>query len=302
MERVKFGMRRVLICLIAAAFPLASVQAATIGVTVNAGYQFMTEGNLFDCLSTDPGWPCLTVNRTSTGITTASLVLTDAASAADDPAHGPPTRVTVYSSIAATEGHVGLSVTASASGIGNAQAFADVDWNDTLTVGGAVIGTPVTLLAEIGIEAEFLGEGGGSEAINGCFNGSIFGQLCFSGSDDSDSGRLILPRAATRQFTAHVGDILSLSGEFAGGVTVDNRDTAPGNPLSDWSVTASNSAHFMITSLTPGVELTLASGCSITNGYGCDPPPSSAPEPHSLLLIGAGLLFVGRLAGAIRKL
>jgi hypothetical protein len=275
--------------LILAAFPAASLHAAAFGVTVSGDTNYVTEG-LFDCLAADPGWPGASTSQTATGLTTPSVILTDSGSGSG---RGfPSTSTSTFAPVSVTEGHTGMFFSADASGIGNAEADGEASWNDTLTIGGPAPGSPVTLVATMGIEAQFLGQGNGHAVLNGCFNSVAFGQLCVFGSSGTDGVfPNVLPKSTTIQFTAHVGDTFVLQGNLSGSAYANNLGTGnPSSDASDWSLLATNSAHYTITSLTPGVDLTLASGCSITNGLGCDSPVSGAPEPGSLLLVGAALL------------
>jgi hypothetical protein len=90
---------------------------------------------------------------------------------------------------------------------------------------------------------------------------------------------------------------LAIGGNADGQADVVSYDGGGTSNTIRWSMLATNSAHFSMESLTPGVSLTLASGCSVSSGYGCDPLP--VPEPPSALLwmLGTAGLAVTRRNG-----
>jgi hypothetical protein len=275
--------------------------AAPFGVTVHASYADATDGRFQDsgylasgmCVSFPPDWPCTATSLSDQGDTTATIEVSDGTSSTASDPYLPATSVSSYTFVSVSEGHVGISLGADASGIGVAETSARGDWNDTLTIGGLPDGTPVTIVATIGIDAQFVGLGYGSANVQGCFNlaGAVFSQLCTQGGDVTGE-QPTLPAGMMQQFQVHAGDTILLTGTASGDVAADNLVNDTGSASSGWTLLATNSAHFTITSPTPGAELTLASGCSITNGYGCDP----VPEPTLGLSLASSALALSAIA------
>ncbi len=266
--------------------------ADTIGVTVKATSQYETNGVFPGSGScTDPNYPNCTISKSSTGLTTASAMVSQ--SGTTGPNTNPAgTTSGSFASVSATEGHIGLSFSADSEGIGYSQGYGNASWTDLLTISSSSLAlyTPVDLVANLTLSAEFVSLGPGSASVQACFSDTsgLF-NICTSGSD-SESGPLTLPAPATQKFAGYIGEVITLTGT-ASGAAYSN--AWPSMVNSSWSMVATNSAHFSINSTTNGVDLTTGSGCSITNGYGCDTPPSGAvPEPPSAaLLLGGGLVL-----------
>lgn len=264
-----------------------NARAGVIGVTTSADVNYVTNGIYGPqggC--NDPNWPSCYQNASNSGATAASVQLSESGTTSTL-ANPPLATSSAFAAVSATEGHVSLSLTAYSDGIGAAYADGSANWMDVMTVGSPTLadGTLVKLVAEIGITAEVVGLGSGGYSIQACFNdGSIF-SFCNSG----------LGTPVTETFDAYVGEQLMLNGNANGGVSVDNLNN-PNWPTSssDYSLIATNSAHFSINPVdtSQNVYLTLQSGCSITNGYGCDSPANAVPEPSSLTLLGAGLTLL----------
>jgi hypothetical protein len=286
-----------MLCALAPSFALA----APFGVTVRATYADATEGTYQDsfslssgmCAAFPPDWPCTATALSDQGDTTATIEVSDGTSSTASDPYLPATSVSSYTFVSVSEGHVGISLGADASGIGIAETSARGDWNDTLTIGGLPDGTPVTIVATIGIDAQFVGLGWGDAHVQGCFNlaGAVFSQLCTQGGDGTGQ-QLMLPVGAMQQFDVHAGDTILLTGTASGDVAADNLVNDTGSVSSGWTLVATNSAHFAVTSPTPGAELTLASGCSITSGYGCDP----VPEPSLSASLASSALALSGIA------
>lgn len=280
------------LCGLAAVPPLL---ADSIGVSVVATSFYETNGVFPGSGScNDPNYPNCTVTRRGQGLTTASALVSE--SGTTGPNTNPAgTTSGSFASVSATEGHIGLSFSADSEGIGYSEGYGNASWNDVMTIGSSslAVGTPVTLVAQLGLDAEFVGLGYGSAQVQACFSESLGDfNICTSGSDSS-TGPLTLPATVTKQFTAYIGTQVALTGS-AGGYAFSSAWLPGDGTPSSWSMVATNSAHFIITPLDPnaGVVLTTTSGCSIANGYGCDTPPSDStvPEPPSLALLGTGLL------------
>lgn len=273
--------------------------ANPIGVKVSAQSLYETD-DLYPGLGTgcnDPLYPHCNATITNTGATSASALVSESGTTGQS-ANPADTTSDAFASVSASEGHIGLSLSADAEGIGNAQANGSASWNDVLTVSSSTLakGEQVHLVATLSISAELVGLGGpGSVSVQACFqdaNQSIF-QICTLGQG-SNTAPLQLPATVTQPFTATVGETIALAGNAIGTASAAY-SADPDFVQSSWSMVATDSAHFSITSITQGVDLTLASGCSITDGYGCDSPPSGeTPEPPTLaLLLGGGLLLAG---------
>lgn len=276
------------------------LRADSIGVKVQAVAHFDTNG-VFPGSGTcvDPNYPTCTQVVNNQGQTSASAMASQMGTTGPN-TNPAGTSSSAFASVSASEGHVGLSVSADTQGIGLADGGVAADWNDVMTVGSAnlILGTPVTLVANLGITAEFvdLGDGNGSANVRACFagnpsNGSGGFSLCTSGGD-STAGPLVLPATVTETFDANVGDTILIVGH-ADAAASSSSFGSPSDTES-WSVVATNSAHYSIEALTPDVTLTTESGCSITSGYGCDQPPTgTVPEPPTVLLLLAGVLLIG---------
>jgi MYXO-CTERM domain-containing protein len=275
----------------------AALHAGTIGVSIEAASGSATLGTFQPSLNLANGncadfgsdWPCEATIQYLDGLNTATLILPTTASSSVTVDGVGTSSASAFASVAVTEGHVGMSFAAASTGLGEAVAQGTAIWNDVLTIGGlGAIGTPVTLVANLSIEAAFLAHGHGGTQVTACFGMGLFFSLCSLGSDNYGES-LVVPPGRTATFTAHIGDVLDLSGRMDGQASADSF-TIGGS--SDYEVLASNSAHFKITSVTPGVTLTLGSGCSITSGNGCDSAAAGVPEPHGWWLVGAGLLGI----------
>lgn len=290
---------------LALAAATSAARADSIGITVQAQAYFDTNGIFLGSgYCGDPNYPTCTQTVTNQGLTAASAIASQMGTTGPN-TNPAGTTSSAFASVSASEGHVGMSASADTEGIGRASGFTSGSWMDVVTVGAGNLnfGDPVTLEARLGIDAEFvgLGHGYGSAQAQGCFKEvySLF-SICTSGADSS-SGPLTLPAVVTEQFNAYVGETLSIQGSASAEADSDSVGDNTGGTTS-WSVVATNSAHFSIESLTPGVTLTTESGCSITSGYGCDAPPSgTVPEPSAVWLLLTGLAGLALFGLRLRR-
>ena len=231
-----------------------------------------------------PNYPCDSGTQSMDGAQHASAMVSGQGTTSSG-ANPPLTTSSYLAYVSATEGHVAMSFDASAEGIGMAEGGGRVSWQDVLTVGGVAPGTYVYLTATLSITAEFLnsGTGWGTDHVESVFDGGVSGEYLFQlgSSGTYTPSSLTLPATVTRTFLAFGGEQIPLSASVNGYAEAD--------ATSDWSLVSTESAHYTITSTNPDVTLTLASGCDITNGYGCDSVPG-VPEPSSLLMLSCGLL------------
>jgi hypothetical protein len=280
-----------------------AARADPFSVNVSAFSQQYTNG-VFGCY-VGPPWPCSTVSHSSSGATSASTIATDTVTENCSGCNPPSGIGDGFGSASASEGHIGISADAFATGISVVSSSASANWTDVGTVVSSILapGTPVQVLARLSIDAEFVGLGYGSSSIYASFNGGTIFTLSTNGGDSS-TGPLTLPATVTEQFDAYVGETINLSGSANGAAFADNLNNPDGYEGTDsnWSVVATDSAHFMLTPLTAGIDITTASGCSITNGYGCDPVPTTVPEPSSVLILASSLLGLAWLMRSRRKL
>jgi MYXO-CTERM domain-containing protein len=279
------------------AISAAALPAGTIGVTVEAASGSATLGMFQDtvglengvCADLGPDWPCEATIQNLDGFNILTLILPTAASSSVSADGIGTSSASAFASVSVTEGHAGMSFAATSTGLGKSIAQGTAIWSDVLTIGGlGAVGTPVTLVANLNIEAAFLASGQGGTSVSACFGMFLLFSLCSSGSDNYGES-LVVPLPQTATFTAHIGDVLDLGGRMDGQASAYN---APVGGTSDYEVVASHSAHYKITSLTPGVTLTLGSGCSITSGNGCDSAAAGVPEPDGWWLAGVGLLGI----------
>lgn|GEM_PF-4599613 len=255
---------------------------------------------------TDPNFPACSVTVAKNGTNAASAISSQQGTTSDI-ANPPLTTSSAFASVSASEGHIGLSFSADTEGIGIADGEGNANWSDLLTLssGTLAVGTWVTLQANLNITAEFVGLGNGSASVSACFNGSGLYNICTSGSDSDTAPGPVLPPPGSAQFFAQIGQQIVLSGSASGSAVAFSPIATETD--SSWSMLATDSAHFSIQAVDPStdVDLTLASGCSITTGFGCDPVPGSeTPEPASLWLMLGGaiaLLAMAKLSPGARR-
>lgn len=268
-------------------------EANPVEVTAQAVISYDTSGEADYHLACDnAAFPSCSASGTKTGLTAASVLLSLSGTTGSVGVNPADANSSAFASVSATEGHVGLSFNAYSDGIGIANAYGSAAWTDVLSIGSPdlPIGTPVTLVAKVGITAEVVGLGFGGYSVGACFSGSTESggtefSFCNSGIDTP----------VTQVFDAYVGVPIALDGTANGSVGVDNWRTPNWQTSSsDYSLIATNSAHFSINPEDPtqGLVLTLESGCSITSGYGCDTPVTAVPEPQDAPLFGGGLALL----------
>jgi hypothetical protein len=252
----------------------------------------------------DDNYPCFDQNHASDSSGSSSRSsATASGSATSGPGTSPEhTHASAFASVSVSSGHVGLSFSADANGIGYAVGSGSASWHDLLTVGGPA-GQDVVVRVSLGITAEFVGLGGGPGSSGGadvqaCWTSPVY--LCTSGSDGVGAP-LLMPATVTADVHLRGGSSYAVTGTARGAAVADSGDYGGTSNTISWSMLATNSAHFSMESLTPGVSLTLASGCSITSGYGCDPIPVPVPEPASPLLWVVGLAGIAIGAHSRRR-
>lgn len=222
-----------------------------------------------------------------------------------DPTSGVTSTVDSTSSVSVTEGHIAKALStdtsnnASGTGYGDGQFWEYITFNDP----NRPYNYQETLTATLNLTSDLSSVGDGSANVSAHFNSSfqycdLYGSLYLcqtiplftlltSGSFSSTDTSPTLPAVQTQTFQWGNEVPFLVYGDMSGNVSASSGNGGEAS----WNMIASNSGHFSITSDNPDVTLTTNSGCSITNGYGCDPvPQSSVPEPPTLLLIVPGLV------------
>lgn len=238
-------------------------------------------------------------------------------------------------SVSGSEAHGDASASASSDMQAGTESTAGYNWFDNVTVNSdsLAFGTQVTLFASLTIDVQITGHGGGGAYVNGEVFGGGDGDFGFDTTaiNEVDSFGNYAVYATPAEFTAYVGEVMPINGSFGLEVQSDSDQTtcliggvsgacgnesvtqdANGNEVlctdcsgdgdgdatyAAWTATADHSAHFTLSSMDPSQDLTFTSdsGCSYTNGYGCDPVPSETPEPSPLWLLGTGFLALAGL-------
>jgi hypothetical protein len=262
------------------------------GSTANVNVTGYTNGLFFACTDDYPCFNETQVSHSASGSAASALATDTAKSSRLTAPAGIST--SAFANVSLSSAHVALSFSADANGIGFGSGSGTASWFDLLTV-SAPAGSDVVVNVNLGISAEFVGLGGvpgsvGSAEVMACWTAPV--ELCTSGAD-STGGALTLPATVTAQLHLIGGQTYAIAGDASGFATVTSVDGASTSNTISWSMLATNSAHFSMEAVTPGVTLSLASGCSITSGYGCDLPPVPEPASPLLLLGGLAMLVVG---------
>jgi hypothetical protein len=151
----------------------------------------------------------------------------------------------------------------------------DINWYDTLTVGGLPNGTPVSLMIMAVLNSSIIAPPAGSYAYSQFGLSSTQTQATNTGGASNG----LISQSAVVQTTsgANLSLVASLFGSAAVLDTINQQGSA--------TVDASDTANFYITILTPGASYTSASGLTYL-------APTSVPEPGSLGVAGISLLGI----------